>query len=71
MFDFNLTGETVSNDYKTFTKAICDKDNFCQDYEIVCRNNEVISAEPITGASIKLPDNWEDTRINKSEIKCE
>ena len=44
------------------TKAICTKDNFCQDYEIFCKNQEIISISPITGATIQFSKNWEDPR---------
>ena len=66
----NLTGETIKDHY-TYTKAICDENNFCQDYEIICRDKEVIEMKPITGASIQHSDFWEDPRENKSEILCE
>jgi hypothetical protein len=65
-----LTGQSV-RDYYTYTKAICDENNFCQDYEITCENNQVTTIEPITGASIQHNPDWEDPRINKSEIICE
>jgi hypothetical protein len=60
----NLTGETIKDHY-TYTKAICDENNFCQDYEITCRNKEVISMEPITGATIKHSNTWQDPREQK------
>ena len=66
----NITGETIK-DYYTYTKAICDENNFCQDYEITCENKELIEMQPITGASIQYSDTWEDSRKNKSEILCE
>lgn len=65
-----LTGQVV-RDYKTYTKAVCDKNNFCQDYEIVCENKEVVNITPISGAIIQHSDSWEDPRINKSQITCE
>ena len=71
VFNFNLTGETVVSHEETFTKAICDDNNLCQDYEIVCMDDEVISAQPITGAIIQQSEDWEDSRKNKSEFICE
>jgi len=65
-----LTGEAV-RDYKTYTKAICDENNFCQDYEIACENKQVVGITPISGANIQHLADWEDPRINKSEITCE
>ena len=58
-------------DYYSYTKAICDENNFCQDNIITCENKEVVNVEPITGAFIQQTENWEDSRENKSEILCE
>ena len=66
-----LTGQAVARDYYTYTKAVCDENNFCQDYEVVCENKQVVNITPITGASIQHDKSWEDPRINKSEITCE
>jgi hypothetical protein len=66
----NIIGNTIARDYYTYTKAICNDDNFCQDYVITCENKEVTSVEPITGAAIQQDDDWEDPRFNKSEIEC-
>jgi len=34
----------------------------CQDYEIFCKNNEIVKMNPITGAVIQFPEDWEDPR---------
>ena len=71
---FFLTAKTTGNtvkDYYTYTKAICNENNFCQDHIITCENKKIISIEPITGASIQQTENWQDPRKNKSEILCE
>ncbi|MBD3247389.1 hypothetical protein GF378_02100 [Candidatus Pacearchaeota archaeon] len=74
-----LTGRIIQNysnssqyplDYRTYTKAVCDENNYCQDYEITCKNKQVINISPITGANIQHSENWEDPRPNKSEIIC-
>jgi len=65
------TLEQSPRNYYTYTKAICDEKNFCQDYLITCENKTVKSFIPITGASVQFPENWKDTRENKSEILCE
>ena len=44
------------------TKAICTAENFCQDYEIFCKNQEVIGMSPITGAAVQFSENWKDPR---------
>ena len=46
----------------SFTKAICTTKNFCQDYEIFCKKQEVIGMSPITGAAVQFSENWQDPR---------
>ena len=60
-----LTGQAVADRY-TYTKAICNK-TFCQDYEIVCENKEVVSMKP-TGKPIQLSEDWRDTRDEKADL---
>jgi len=64
----DITGETVKEIY-TFTKAICNETNYCQDYEIVCDNEGLVDIKPITGAAIQHPSNWKDPRDNKTKNK--
>jgi len=46
----------------SYTKAICDGENFCQDYEIICEGNKTIQKNPpspritIIITTIKLTD---------------
>ncbi|GAH14959.1 unnamed protein product, partial [marine sediment metagenome] len=49
------------------TKAVCDNQNLCQDYEIFCKNNEIVKMNPITGAVVQFPEDWQDPR--NPEIK--
>ncbi|MEK6820097.1 MAG: hypothetical protein AABX71_00110, partial [Nanoarchaeota archaeon] len=61
----NLTGQTAPTgqavaDRYTYTKAMCNK-TFCQDYEIICENKEVVGMKP-TGKQIQLPEDWQDAR---------
>ena len=70
LINFNLTGrviETETNNISTFTKAICDNNNYCQDYIIECEGNKTISIKSITGATIQFNPEWEDPR-NEEEI---
>lgn len=66
----NLTGNVVTNqdDYRTFTKAVCNSTNYCQDYVYTCKNKETISIQPITGAAIQLP---EGSIPRTSNISCD
>jgi len=52
----------------SFTKAICTEDNYCQDYEIMCKGNKTMSMTPITGAAVQFSENWEDPR-NEETIR--
>ena len=45
----------------SLTKAICNSENFCQDYEIFCEKEEVIKMSP-TGAAIQFSEIWKDPR---------
>ncbi len=49
----------------SFTKAICDSRNLCQDYEVFCNNKEVVKISLITGAVMQFPEAWEDPRSEK------
>ena len=57
----NFTGEVVRN-YHSYTKAICNETNFCQDYEIICDGENLINTNPISGASVQNSDDWKDPR---------
>lgn len=60
-----ITGAIIINEY-SYTKAICNETNYCQDYEISCKNGEVISKTPITGAEIQFPSDWKDPRDDEA-----
>lgn len=70
VYQEGLTARAIESRY-SYTKAICDENNFCQDYEVACLNGEVQNIQPISGAVIQHTSDWEDPRKNKSEIKCE
>src|SRR3989344_3770726 len=54
-----------------WTKAICDKDNFCQDYLIECNGETPSKISPITGASVQFDSLWQDPRdIEQRERLC-
>ena len=58
-----ITGEIIQNS-SFFTRAVCNKTNFCQDYEIVCENGRLVSYIPISGSVIQHSLNWIDPREN-------
>lgn len=69
VFENNITGKAVEDYYHTYTKAICNESNFCQDYEIICYGEEIKNITQITGAAVQHSADWKDPRdeetINK------
>lgn len=63
-----VTGEVIASQY-SFTKAICDDNNRCQDYKIVCEGNRTIEITPITGAVVQHDLDWEDPRSEEEKNK--
>ena len=70
----NLTGElaTLSSNPGSFSKtiAVCNSSNFCQDYKIICRNEEELERIPVPGATIQKPPEWVDDRGLDYENLC-
>lgn len=65
------TKNTQKTDYHSYTKAICNETNFCQDNLIECEDNNVKSINPITGAFVQFDKNWQDPRTqNQIERGC-
>ena len=54
-----ITGKSINQQMST--KAICDNNNYCEDYEIICEQNKVKSFIP-TGMAIQNPSSWQDSR---------
>ena len=50
----------------SYTKAICTESKFCQDYEISCKNTEVISISPIECAFAQFSSDWKDPRSQET-----
>jgi hypothetical protein len=66
----SLTGQVVSDKYN-YTKAICNENNFCQDYIVTCEGNNLIELSPITGAVIQHSSNWSDPRGEQTNNYCD
>ena len=49
----------------SWTKAICDENNLCQDYEIICEKKTLINKNPITGAIVQFSEDWTDPRTEE------
>jgi hypothetical protein len=61
-----LTGKAIQEEppeIYTYTKAICNESNYCQDHIIKCQGNKTIEISPITGAAVQFnPDKFKDPR---------
>ena len=55
-----ITGGVVVDQY-SYTKAVCNETNYCEDYEIACQGGEIVSIT-FTGAAVQNPLGWEDPR---------
>ncbi len=68
-----LTGRAINSEKNlntyTYTKAICNSSNYCQDNEITCQDNQVISITPLTGAVVQFDSNWKDPRDEETKEK--
>jgi len=60
-----ITGQII-NEY-TYTTAVCNENNLCQDYEISCQDEKVIDIKP-TGYIVQNSKDWKDPR-NPEDIK--
>ncbi len=66
ILSFNIvkTRATSAAIYEThsYTKAICNPDNYCQDYVISCNRHQILGMSPITGSAVQFSDGWQDPR---------
>ncbi|VVB78298.1 Uncharacterised protein [uncultured archaeon] len=69
----SITGNAIQNspdlDSYMYTKAVCNESNFCQDNEITCQGNKIVSIIPITGAVVQHSDDWQDPRSKEQQDK--
>lgn len=63
--DSEFESNNFSDKYHIYTKAICNDSNYCQDNEVTCNNNIVVSVKPISGAVVQFSENWKDFRMNE------
>lgn len=55
---------------RSFTKAICTEENYCEDYEVICEGDKILNLNP-TGFAVQFPEEWNDPRNKENiEIKC-
>ena len=64
---FNSSKSMISRNYN-FTKAICDSNNYCEDFNVSCAYGKVLSIKS-TGSAVQFQESWQDSRseeeINK------
>ena len=63
-----ITGKVIPES-DSYTKAICDETNYCQDYVITCDGKTILTIKSLTGATVQHPDDWTDPR-NNSDTLC-
>jgi hypothetical protein len=68
LINSRITGNVI-REY-TFTKAICNSTNFCQDYLVECRGSSITKMTPVTGAVIQHSAGWKDPRNSSERELC-
>ena len=63
-----ITGKVIGISHHT--QAICDDNNFCQDYEVYCDGEILLNLIPISGAAIHNLENWTDPRGTDGNKLC-
>jgi hypothetical protein len=60
------TGTSIKNipNQYSYTKALCNNSNHCEEYIIECKGNNLIKLNP-TGYSIQQSENWTDEREHR------
>ncbi len=53
--------QTTPTGAVVWTKAVCDGNNYCVDFEVTCEDGRVIRMEP-TPYSAKFSEEWKDPR---------
>lgn len=61
-----ISGEANENYFHSHTKAICDENNFCEDYEIQCNGEKILSITP-TGFAVQFSEDWRDLRDGETK----
>ena len=68
LFYSTFTSATIEHRY-SFTRAICNETNYCQDYHISCKDYTITQITPITGAAVQFSENWIDNRPLKPTLE--
>ena len=70
--NLDITGKIVENKgegviEETYTKAICNSTNYCQDYRIYCSGNKVLKIVQLEN-SIQFNETWKDPRKTPDKL---
>jgi len=60
--------ENPDSDYLTYTKAVCDERNYCEDYGVVCFDGNLVELNP-TGFASQFSLDWVDSRSEETITK--
>ena len=63
----NIAGKIIQDFQHSYTKAICNQTNHCQDYIISCQGGTFLNKIPIENTIVQHKENWVDPR-NKTEF---
>ncbi len=70
----NASPNYVISDFKvtcSFTTAVCNEKNFCQDNEVFCNDKNIVQIVPITRSFIQFSSSWKDPRTDEQKkIVC-
>ena len=68
LINSQISGNAISPSEYSYTRAMCNESNYCQDYIIDCYREKMIRIKPIIGASVQHLSDWRDPR-GKIEIE--
>lgn len=60
--------ENVTNGHHT--KAVCDENNYCQDWRIVCDNGTLVEMHLVEGSDYQHDEDWVDLRSEEERELC-
>ncbi len=67
-FLFAETQKQMNLENRSFTKAICNENNYCEDYLISCSGNKILEMK-FTGYAVQFSDGWKDLRDEEAKEK--
>jgi hypothetical protein len=68
MFFYILEKTTNPQNNYSYTRAMCNATNYCQDYEVNCSNGDILNIKPISQASVQHSLSWKDPRETPQDL---